>query len=123
MILQDQIRSAIGTHAMWKGRLRSAIETGKSEFTPETVRRDDCCEFGNWLHEVTTPALRSSECYRNCLDKHRRFHETAARVITLAVAGQAENAKREIGVNSAFAKASAELTEAMMDWSEHAARP
>jgi len=43
MSTQDQIKKAIGAHGLWKTRLAAAIDVGKSEFTVDTVRKDNAC--------------------------------------------------------------------------------
>jgi methyl-accepting chemotaxis protein len=120
MSLQEQIKAAVGAHGMWKARLRQAIDTGVSEFSPTVVRRDDQCEFGKWLHSASEPSVRTSPHYKKCVDTHRQFHEAAAKVMGLATSGQKANAEREIGLTSDFAKISATLTGAMNEWSRSA---
>jgi hypothetical protein len=46
MNLQEQIKSATGAHGLWKARLKSAIDSGSSQFSPSIVRLEDQCEFG-----------------------------------------------------------------------------
>ena len=117
MKLHDEIRNAIGAHGLWKGRLQSAIDTSSSEYSAETIQRDDQCDFGKWMKGVTEPAIRNSEAYRKCLDLHRQFHKSAAGVLELAVTGKKEAAKKSMAMGSDFARMSAALTSAMMDWS------
>ena len=55
MALQDEITKAIGAHGMWKTRLRMAVESGKVDYNIAEVQRDNCCEFGRWLHHANRP--------------------------------------------------------------------
>ena len=120
MSLQDQIKSAVGSHGLWKARLKAAIDTASSEFSPGVVRKDDQCEFGKWIHSTTDPALKNSRELLRCKDLHREFHQAAAQVLDLALAGHKEAAKQAMSPSSAFAKASGALTIAMGDWSRAA---
>jgi hypothetical protein len=120
MSLQDQIKSATGAHGLWKARLKSAIEKGSSEFSPGTVRLENQCEFGKWLHSVSDPGIKTSAGYHKCLDLHRQFHEAAAKVLNLALTGQKDAARQAMGLTSDFAKVSGTLTMAMNDWSHSA---
>ena len=101
MSMQDQIKTAVGVHGMWKARLKSAIDKSSSEFTASTVRRDDACEFGKWLKSGVDPAERRSPGYQKCTDLHRQFHEKAAVVLELALAGKTDQAKQAIGPTGA----------------------
>jgi len=105
---------------MWKGRLQSAIEKRSSEFSPAAVRLDDQCEFGKWLLNVPDPAIRSSASYNKCVDLHRQFHQTAAKVLDLALTGNPDAAKKAMGIGSEFGKVSASLTCTMLEWSRQA---
>ena len=53
MSLKDEISAAIGAHGSWKTRIRTAIESGTSEFSPLNVAADNKCAFGKWLYGVT----------------------------------------------------------------------
>jgi Chemoreceptor zinc-binding domain len=117
MTMQEMhpIDKAIAAHARWKSQLRQAIETGKSEWTVERVRPDDVCEFGQWLGERPVPE-KMSEAYRTVADLHARFHQEAASVLALALAGHRDRAAAGMAVGSPFASASAKLTSAMVAW-------
>ena len=121
MTLQEEIKSAVGSHAIWKARLNSAIDTRSSQFAPATVRRDDQCEFGKWL-ETANAAVRASAEYSKCKELHHRFHGEAAKVLDLALAGKKEAARQAVGADGAFVKISSSLTMAMMEWSRAAPR-
>ena len=113
---QEQIKIAISAHDEWKGKLTSAIETGTSEFSPSTVRRDDQCEFGRWLKAIADPSIKASVNYHKCAGLHHRFHETIARVLDLALTGRKDAANEALGLSGDFSKASTSLTTAMSDW-------
>lgn len=121
MTLQEQIKTAIGNHGLWKARLASAIENQASEFSPVTVRRDDQCEFGKWLQTVA-PSMNGSSSYRKCSELHSQFHGAAAKVLEMALAGKKEPAKQSMAASGEFAKTSGALTVAMMDWVRETSR-
>lgn len=122
MNLEEQIKAAIGAHGMWKARLGMAIDTKSSRFSPATVRLDDQCDFGKWLRSVLDPSIKNSASYHTCTDLHRQFHQMAANVLEMALAGRKDAAKQAMGVGSDFGRVSASLTKAMIDWARPAAK-
>lgn len=116
MSLSDEIQAAIGSHGLWKGRLHTAIETGSSKFTVASVAQDSECAFGKFLYSNTDPAVRNSVHWRTCLDLRSRFHQSAARVLQLAMNGNKEAAKKEMEAQSEFIKLSRTLTAEMLKW-------
>ncbi|MBI3162883.1 MAG: hypothetical protein HYZ23_10245, partial [Chloroflexi bacterium] len=46
MALENEIKSAIASHSMWKARLQAAVDTGNFDIPAEVVARDDECYFG-----------------------------------------------------------------------------
>lgn len=119
MRLLEEIDAAIAAHGMWKARLKKAIDTGTIDVHPDTIRVDDQCAFGKWLHGPTiTAADKASRHYQVCHDLHAAFHEAAARVAELALAGRKQEAERSLGLGGEYAVASATLTKAMIEWKE-----
>ncbi len=113
----SDIDRAIGSHGLWKGCLRTAIEYGKSDVSVDAVARTDRCDFGKWLHGPALSAQdKASEQYTKVKDLHARFHKAAAAAIGLALAGKKAAAERILDVNGEFTAASAELTTAMLEW-------
>jgi len=117
MSTQDQIKKAIGAHGLWKTRLAAAIDVGKSEFTVDTVRKDNACDFGRWLYgSELPPAAKNLAEYETCRRLHAEFHQCAAEVLNLAVGGKKSEAQKAMGATGKFASTSASLTTAMMKW-------
>jgi methyl-accepting chemotaxis protein len=115
MACVEEISKAIGAHGMWKQRLRSAIDTGKSDFATERVRPDNLCDFGKWLHGL--PATdKSALDWKTVQNLHARFHLEAARVLDLALKGKKTEADRLMTADSEFGRISQSLTTAMMKW-------
>jgi hypothetical protein len=113
------IDRAIAAHARWKSHLRQAIETGKSEWTPERVRPDNLCEFGRWLLE-RSPTEKAAEQFRTVRDLHARFHLEASRVLELALTGHREQATAAMAIGSPFATVSSKLTTTLTAWKKQA---
>jgi hypothetical protein len=118
--IDQQITKAIAAHAHWKARLRDAIATGKSDFEVETVRRDDKCDFGSWLHGSIGAADRAGPHYKTVKELHANFHVEAASVLGLALAGKKSEAEAAMGPGGEFARRSTQLTGEMVRWRDEA---
>lgn len=117
MSLQDEIKHAIGAHGLWKNRLHSAIESGKSEFSPEQVSHDNNCDFGKWLHGPSLSSVVKHKAeYEACRHLHADFHREASHVLKLALDGHKDQARSAMGTSGKFAEISGNLTSAMMKW-------
>jgi hypothetical protein len=99
--------------------LFDAVETGSSEWTVESIRSHDRCQFGKWLASLT-PAESSSEHCKKVTELHAAFHEAASEVLELALAGRKQEAEASIGLGGRFAVVSSDLTMAMSAWKEAA---
>jgi hypothetical protein len=116
-----QINAAIVAHDEWKARLQAAIESGSSEFQPETVRADDLCPFGQWIQSAE-PALQDSLHYERVRTLHAQFHEAAARVLALALSGRGPQALTSLEFGSEFVRASVLLVDELEFWREELKR-
>jgi hypothetical protein len=114
MISSQLIDEALLAHAKWKKRLQDAIAIGSSEFQVETVRRDDACPFGQWLHSVQ--AHEQTEEYRKILQLHAEFHRTAAEILRSAVQGQRPKAEAMLGAGGEYSRISGTLVLALNTW-------
>jgi hypothetical protein len=110
-----QIDAAIAAHDKWKADLLAAIEAGSSELEPDDVRADGLCAFGEWLSSAG-PDLRASLHFERGCDLHARFHEAAADVLALAVAGKGPKALTSLEFGSDYVKASVLLVDEMEFW-------
>lgn len=119
--LAGQIEKAMAAHGMWKSRIRTAIETGKSELPLVTIRANDRCEFGKWLaSSALSPQDRAGPSFKKVEELHRQFHLATAHVMELAVTGKKAEAERASLPTSEFGRASSSLTKALMEWSKAA---
>lgn len=120
--LHDEIVTAFAAHAEWKVRVGEAVARGTSEFTVTDIRPDNLCVFGKWLYgDEITPAEKATPGYEEICRLHVHFHAEAARVLELALSGNRWAAAAAMGDGSAYARASADLINALTAWYERAA--
>ena len=113
---REHLAAALDAHAQWIMRLKRAIDTGACDADPGTVRRDDQCAFGKWLHNDATPKQRKSPHYETAKDLHAHFHEAAAEVLKLALAGDSAKAREQLSAGE-FAQFSGQLSRELQVWS------
>jgi hypothetical protein len=118
MSFSEEISQAISAHGRWKQKLRTAIEEGECESTPEKVSKDNNCSFGKWLHERINPEAKNSPYYTEIVYLHAEFHKEAGAILKFALAGDKEEAEIRIKLGSKFSKTSSLLTSKMKEWQE-----
>jgi purine-binding chemotaxis protein CheW len=112
-----EIEDAVRAHLQWKVRIKSAIACGKLGVPVQTVRAEDACSFGRWLHGGGVPAdVKGSERLDAVKKLHKRFHQATANVAELALAGRRKEAERAIAEGGSFAVASDALLEVLRAW-------
>ncbi|MBL1294293.1 MAG: CZB domain-containing protein [Thiotrichales bacterium] len=111
----QQLTKGIASHGMWKQRLIDTIKSGKSDWKPEIVCKDNQCEFGKWLYSCSAQDKASAH-YRNVRALHTDFHKNAANVLELALKNKQAEAESAIQHGSKYASTSSDLTKAMMNW-------
>lgn len=95
---------AIKAHVQWKIRLGLFL-TGAEPLEEATVRRDDVCALGCWIHGAGLEHASRPE-YQALLDDHAAFHRAAAEVIRVAAAGDINGAKQMLDIDSKYADSS-----------------
>jgi methyl-accepting chemotaxis protein len=113
---------AIAAHSKWKFRLRDAIQSGQSEWTVETVRKDDQCAFGQWLKTMPL-ADRMSHEWKEARELHTQFHQAAADVLALALSGQRGPATAAMAPGGAFSHVSSQLVTQLTHWKKKLTPP
>ena len=98
----EAIDHAIAAHGRWNIRLRCAIETGRTVFTPETTQAEKCP-----MGALLSP---TSVRHQTIREIHDDFHREVGRILTLAVRGRREEALAELEINPDFAMVSAAFT-------------
>ena len=112
----NELDKAISAHARWKIRLREAIDTGKSEWSPEKVRQDNLCDFGKWLYSLSD-SEKASGYWKQVQKLHAEFHIVAAKVLQLALEGHKNEAEATMDTSgSEFKLASSKLINMMTEW-------
>jgi len=113
---QEEIDKALGAHALWKMRLRTAIHKGQLDVTPSDIARDDRCEFGKWLRGPTIPKeARASKQFLTVVRLHSEFHKIAAQIAELAVAGRKDDASKLLN-GGEYTRTSEGLAQALEAW-------
>src|SRR3569832_2594347 len=115
MSTKDAITAGLAAHGMWKQRLIDASNTGKSTWSPATVKLDNQCEFGKWLYSCS-PQDRGSAHYAKIKELHSQFHQEAAMVLESALNGIKGAAEKAIGADSKYRELSSALSREMMEW-------
>jgi len=104
----SDLHQLVGMHVRWKIRFRNAI-THKLRFNIAVIRKDDCCDFGKWLHGDGKKYARFP-AYNNLLAQHAEFHKQAALVATEANANNNHEVESMLSPSSPFNKAFAEIS-------------
>lgn len=105
--------SAIGKHASWKVKLRSAIARQET-LDAESIAKDNCCELGKWLHSDAKAKYASTESYSPCVAAHAAFHIEAGKVAVMINAKKFAEAEALLGAGTPYSKASTAVASAIM---------
>ncbi len=113
--MERELRDALGAHGVWKLKLRTAVNTGKSDTDAATAGRDDCCQFGKWLYGPSIDSeTKAGKPYEVITRLHAEFHQTAGRVLEMATSGNKDRATDLL--NTDFSAKSSKLTMAIAKW-------
>jgi uncharacterized protein YoxC len=118
----EVLEKAIAAHGQWKGRLIRGLATRKLEMPASTIRKDDQCAFGKWLHGDSQSGQGSSH-YPTVKKLHADFHQTAGRIAELVEAGRKGEAEKLMGIDGDYAAVSGKLTAALLDWKQSLSGP
>ncbi|MBV5299172.1 MAG: cache domain-containing protein [Rhodoferax sp.] len=84
--------TAIRAHADWRNKLRNAAARGE-QLDAETIRRDDCCEIGKWLHGAGGSRYGGKPTFVDLIAGHKNFHAQAGKVAHAVNQGDAQVAQ------------------------------
>jgi hypothetical protein len=115
MVTREAIDAALAAHAQWKKRLQDAVATGKSEFKAETVKRDNACQFGQWLYGLPLEDTKSED-FLKAKSLHADFHKTAGEILDLALAGKKQEASQRLDTGGSYGAATGKLVLALQAW-------
>ncbi len=84
----------IGAHVMWKQRLTAFLAGDSTEdLDPETIRLDDRCALGKWIYGLGA-SMSHLPRYEEVRGLHAQFHQYAADVVNLHLAGNTADAEK-----------------------------
>ncbi len=101
---QIDFKEAISRHLQWKTNLRNAA-LHNEPLDVETIRRDDCCPLGKWLHGDAQSKWRGQPRFVELLDRHKAFHCEAAEVAQVIQSGDPKAGLRMLEAGTRFAEA------------------
>jgi methyl-accepting chemotaxis protein len=107
------LESAIGKHAEWKMKFRSAISK-QEQLDAATIAKDNCCDLGKWLHGEAKGQFARLENYKNCLQNHADFHVEAGKVARAINARNYAEAEAMIGGGTPYSRVSSAVGVAIM---------
>lgn len=117
MSASKEIEQAIGTHGLFKLRLKNAIASGRLEGSVAALGSHINCPFGKWMESpAIAPGVRASTHFGAVELLHAKFHLAAAKVASLAADGYTDAATSSLEREGEFGQASAELLAAMQEW-------
>lgn len=107
-----QLSNAIEAHAQWKIKLRNALNS-RTTLDVATVRRDDACALGQWLHGEGEHAHHSHASFRTLVNAHAQFHSAAADVAMAINQGHIAQAHAMLDENSHFVESTNQVVSAI----------
>lgn len=115
----SELNKAIKSHSVWKVRLKDAVDSGKSEFSPQQVRANHLCEFGKWMASLP-PHEKSLQIFKDVQVLHEKFHGLAADILQMAISGQKEKAHKALTeITGDFMYTSAQLINNLNTWKQN----
>lgn len=108
-VIDIDLDGALKKHADWKVKLRTAI-VNKETLDAATISKDNCCDFGKWLHhEESHQKIAHLQSYHDCITHHAAFHRAAGKVAETINAKKYDEADKMLGNNSDFANTSSSV--------------
>ncbi len=112
----EEIDNALAAHALWKQRLKAAIDKGGSEYSVSLVQADYFCDFGKWLYGLPL-AERTTAYWIKTQKLHAEFHLEAAHILSLALnQRKKDEALRLLGPGEKYTLLSEQLGIALTQW-------
>ncbi|MCX7089342.1 MAG: methyl-accepting chemotaxis protein [Methylococcales bacterium] len=104
---------AMQKHSDWKVKLRTAI-VNQEQMDAVTIAKDNCCDFGKWLHGSARSTLSHLDAYVACVSKHASFHIEAGKVASTINAKKFSEAEAMLNHDTPYAAASSAVGVAIM---------
>jgi Chemoreceptor zinc-binding domain len=99
------LSEAMQKHAAWKIKFRQAISE-KQTLDSETISKDNCCDFGKWLHGEAKSSYGKLPSYSACVSKHAAFHTEAGKVAKTINDKKYKEAEAMLELNTPYTLAS-----------------
>ena len=115
LISKKAIKDALIAHSNWKKRLQDAVETGQSEYKVDIVKKDNACQFGQWLNSLSKEDMESED-FLKAKNLHAKFHNIAGEILELALTGKKEEAVMRMQIGKLYSRISGEMTFALNLW-------
>ncbi|MFI3195404.1 MAG: methyl-accepting chemotaxis protein [Methylococcaceae bacterium] len=105
----NELDNALHKHAEWKVKFRTAINHHE-KLDAVTISKDNCCDFGKWIHGDIKNQLAHLNSFKECLSKHTLFHIEAGNVAQTINNEQYDKAHILLNnADSSFVSASSEV--------------
>jgi hypothetical protein len=105
--------NAISAHQQWKTAMHVAVASGQI-LDVASIRPDDCCELGRWLHTDGTRHYGRKPTFTELLETHADFHVVASVVASILNGSATDRTTDLLEGRSKFANASMALGIAIM---------
>ncbi|MFI3157690.1 MAG: methyl-accepting chemotaxis protein [Methylococcaceae bacterium] len=105
--------AALHKHAEWKVKFRTAM-SHHEKLDVATISKDNCCDFGKWLHGDTKLQLGHLDSFSECISKHAAFHVEAGKVARAINENRHQEAHTMLSTESGFISASSAVGVAIM---------
>ncbi|HEX5784050.1 MAG TPA: methyl-accepting chemotaxis protein, partial [Burkholderiaceae bacterium] len=99
----------IAAHQQWRVTLRNAVLKNK-KLDADTLRRDDCCALGKWLHGGGGRRWGHVPDFKALLQHHKAFHHEAGKVADAINQGALDRAKAMMESGTPFVQAGHHVT-------------
>jgi hypothetical protein len=105
--------SALHTHQLWKNKLQDAVKAGAA-LDVDTIRRDDCCQLGQWLYSDGRAVYGHTPEFSKLLATHESFHVVASIVANIINGKDYAQARSMLEGSSQFSAASTDVALAIL---------
>lgn len=97
--------NALSAHQEWKSAIHVAVASGR-KLDVASIRPDNCCELGRWLHGEGQSLYGSRQTFTELLENHADFHVVASVVASILNHSVYDQTIGLMEGNSKFASAS-----------------
>ena len=114
------LSQASQAHSDWKIKLRLAI-TKQEQLDVITIKADNCCALGKWLHGEARTKYAGLKSYADCTQRHAAFHQEAGSVAEAINRRDYVKAGQMLDAGTRYAAASSAVGSAILGLKKEAA--